>query len=334
MASLLYRIGQFSARRAWVVIVAWVAILGLSGGAFALFGGALSSSISIPGTATQRVSDELAEKFPAASGGRGTVVFATTDDSEFTQAQQGEIGNLLTRVAGFDDVSSTTNPFETQAEIDDQAQQIVDGRQQIADGREQIAAGQEELDAAKAQIMEGQAQLDAARAQAEQAGQLEAAQATFDAQQAELDAGKAQIAEQQAQLDAGRAELDEQSIAVEQGSQLLELAAGIRQVSTDGTAAVASIQFDGGLYEIPAESKEAVIDAMEHAGIDGVTVEVSNDIATSIPEILGPGEIGGVIIAAIVLFVMLGTLIGAGLPLLNALIGVGVGVLASLAPWR
>jgi Ca2+:H+ antiporter len=41
---------------------------------------------------------------------------------------------------------------------------------------------------------------------------------------------------------------------------------------------------------------------MDNAGIDGVTAEVSNDIAASIPEILGPGEIGGVIIAAVVLF--------------------------------
>ena len=41
MASLLYRLGRFSARRAWLVIVAWVVILGLAGGAFALFGGTL-----------------------------------------------------------------------------------------------------------------------------------------------------------------------------------------------------------------------------------------------------------------------------------------------------
>ena len=53
MATLLYRLGRFSARRAWLVIVAWVVILGLAGGAFALFGGTLTSAVSIPGTATQ-----------------------------------------------------------------------------------------------------------------------------------------------------------------------------------------------------------------------------------------------------------------------------------------
>ena len=39
----------------------------------------------------------------------------------------------------------------------------------------------------------------------------------------------------------------------------------------------------------------------------------------------------GLVIAAIVLFVMLGTLVGAGLPILTALVGVGIGVLAALS---
>jgi RND superfamily putative drug exporter len=331
MASLLYRLGRFSARRAWLVIVAWVVILGLAGGAFALFGGTLTSAVSIPGTATQAVSDELSEKFPAASGGQGTVVFTTTDDSPFTEEQKTAIADLLTETEGLDEVKGTTNPFDTQAQLDDSATQIADGRQQIADGTAQIDAGQLQIDAGTAQAEAGQQQLDAARAQAEAAGQLAAAQPMLDAQQAQIDAGLAEIATQQATLDASRTELETQSAALEEGSQLRELAAEIRQVSTDETTAVGGIQFDTSLNAVTAEAKEAVVEAMTEAGIDGVTVEVSNDIAASIPEILGPGEIAGVIFAAIVLFVMLGTLIGASLPLINALIGVGVGVLASLA---
>jgi len=331
MASLLYRLGRFSARRAWLVIVAWVVILGLAGGAFALFGGTLTSAVSIPGTATQEVSDELSEKFPAASGGRGTVVFTTTDDSPFTDAQKTAIADLLTETESLDEVKGTTNPFDTQAQLDDSATQIADGRTQIADGTAQIDAGQAQIDAGKAQAAAGQLQLDAARAQAEAAGQLAAAQPMLDAQQAQLDAGLAEIATQQATLDASRTELETQSATLEEGALLRDLAAEIRQVSTDETTAVGGIQFDTSLNAVTAEAKEAVVEAMTEAGIDGVTVEVSNDIAASIPEILGPGEIAGVIFAAIVLFVMLGTLIGASLPLINALIGVGVGVLASLA---
>jgi RND superfamily putative drug exporter len=331
MASLLYRLGRFSARRAWLVIVAWVVVLGLAGGAFALFGGTLTSAVSIPGTATQKVSDELSEKFPAASGGRGTVVFTTTDDTAFTEDQKTAIGELLTDTVELDEVKGTTNPFETQAQLDDGAQQIEDGRAQIAAGTAQLDAGQDQIDAATAEIAAGQAQLDAARARAEAAGQLTAAQAQLDAQQAQIAAGAAAIAAQQTTLDQGRTELEAQSTTLEQNSDLLDLAAEIRQVSTDETTAVGGIQFDTSLNAVPAEAKEAVVDAMTNAGIDGVEVEVSNDIAASIPEILGPGEIGGVIFAAVVLFIMLGTLIGASLPLINAIIGVGVGVLASLA---
>jgi RND superfamily putative drug exporter len=331
MATLLYRLGRFSARRAWLVIVAWFAILALAGGAFVLFGGTLTSAVSIPGTATQKVSDQLADKFPSASGGRGTVVFTTSDDSPFTDKQKADIGDLLTDAGKLDDVKATTNPFDTQAQIDGQADTIASGRQQIADATAQLDAGQAQLDAAKAQVTSGQAQLDAAKAQAEAAGQLAAVQPRLDAQQAQIDAGSAQLATQQTTIDSGRAELKAQSDKLEQGADLLGLASAIRQVSTDGTTAVAGIQFDKSLNLVPAEAKEAIVDTMNDAKIDGVDVEVSNDIAASIPEVLGPGEIAGVIFAAVVLFIMLGTLIGASLPLINAIIGVGVGVLASLA---
>ncbi|QNE43417.1 MMPL family transporter [Frigoribacterium sp. NBH87] len=331
MATLLYRLGRLAARRAWLVIVAWVVVLGLAGGAFALFGGTLTSAVSIPGTATQAVSDELSEKFPAASGGSGSVVFTTSDDSAFTDEQKTEIADLLTRTEELDDVKGTTNPFDTQAQLAEQAQKVTDGRAQIDAGTAQLEAGQAQIDAAQAQLTAGQQQLDAARAQAEAAGQLAAAQAQLDAQQAQITAGQQQIDEQQATLDASRTELETQSATLEDGADLLALAEEIRQVSKDETTAVASIQFDKALNLVTTESKDALVEEMQGADIAGVDVEVSNDIAASIPEILGPGEVGGVVIAAIVLFVMLGTLIGAGLPLVNALIGVGVGVLASLA---
>ena len=55
------------------------------------------------------------------------------------------------------------------------------------------------------------------------------------------------------------------------------------------------------------------------------------DIAQGVPEIFGVGEAIGLAFAAVVLIVMLGTLIGAALPIVTAVVGVGVGVTASLA---
>ena len=84
MATFLYRLGRFCARRARLVVVIWVALLAVAGGAYALGHGTLSSAVSIPGTATAQVTDQLRAALPAASGGSGTVVFHTADGSAFT----------------------------------------------------------------------------------------------------------------------------------------------------------------------------------------------------------------------------------------------------------
>jgi RND superfamily putative drug exporter len=275
MASLLYRLGRFSARRAWLVIISWLVVLGLAGGAFALFGGTLTSAVSIPGTATQRVADQLSEEFPAASGGSGTVVFATEDESQFTDEQKSAIADVLAEVATIDTITATTDPFVTQAQLDDQRAQIADGRAQLDAAEAQLDSGQDQLDAARMQLTAGQAQLEAARAQAEAAGQLAFVQAQLDAQQATIDAGLAQIETQQATLDAGRTEFDNQKQQLEEGADLLGLTEGLRQVSEDGTTAIATVQFEDATTAVPAETKEAVIAEFENADIDGVEVLVS-----------------------------------------------------------
>ena len=65
MAELLLRLGSWSARRARTVVAAWLVILAVVGGAYALLGGTLASSVSIPGTPTAEVTDRLARELPA-----------------------------------------------------------------------------------------------------------------------------------------------------------------------------------------------------------------------------------------------------------------------------
>ena len=91
MAGLLYRLGRLSARRHWTVIVSWALIIALAGVGYGLFHGAISSAITIPGTATSKVTDELATKFPKASGGSGSIVFATTDGSALSDGQKSDV---------------------------------------------------------------------------------------------------------------------------------------------------------------------------------------------------------------------------------------------------
>ncbi|MFM9920465.1 MMPL family transporter [Lacisediminihabitans sp. H27-G8] len=328
MAGLLYRLGRFSARRHWTVIVTWVVIIALAGVGYALFAGTPSPSISIPGTATAKVQDELNAKFPKASGGSGSLVLETTSGKAFTEAQKADVTQLLADIADMSGVKSANNPFTTQATLDDNRQQVTDGRAKITTGKDQLAAAQAQLTAGQAQLDQAQQQLDAAKAAA--AGAPAAAQAQLEAQQAGITAQQSSLTANQSTLDANAKTLDDQSTKLELGSQLLDLSSNIRFVSKDDSSAVATIQFTKSTNLVSPALKTAVEKKAE-AGVDGVKVYVSQDIAQGVPSILGPGEVVGVIVAAIVLMVMLGTLIGAALPLLSAGVGLGAATLGAMA---
>lgn len=324
MAELLYRLGRLSARRAWYVIVAWLLALGIAVGGFLAFGGTLSENITIPGTKTQEVTDRLEQELPAASGATGRVVFQTEDGSAFTDEQQAAISDALTQTGEVDGVVQTVDPFATEQQRAEQAAQVDDGRQQVEDGRAQLDAGQAQLDDGQEQLDAAQADLDATVEQVGENAQTQAAQEQLDAQQAELDA-------QQATLDENRATLEAQATQLEDGQALLEQAAEIRMVSTDGSTAVATVVFSEPQQEIADSTKDAVVETVDGALPDGVTADYSTEIAQGAISLGGAAEAIGVLVAAIVLVVMLGTLVAAGLPLLNALVGVGVAAAGAMA---
>jgi RND superfamily putative drug exporter len=331
VASLLYRLGSFAARKAWTVIVSWVLILGLGIGAFLTLGGTLSNSFDIPGTASGAVTDELADKLPDTAGGTGTVVYSTKDGSPFTDEQKQAISDLAVSAEDLDGVARVIDPFDAQKQQEEQAQKLADGQAQVADGRTQLDAAQTQLDDGRAQLEAGLTQLTAARTQAEQAGAGSAQLAALDAQIAAVNAQLAQVAAQNAQLDQSRITLDDNADQVQLGSTLLDLADGIGVVSDDGSTAIVNISFVDPRLELSEEVKQGAIDHFESSPIDGVEVDFGTDIAQGVPEIFGVGEAVGLAFAAIVLIVMLGSLIAAALPIVTAIVGVGVGVTASLA---
>ncbi|TPW77527.1 MMPL family transporter [Schumannella soli] len=300
MAELLYRLGVFSARRAKTVILAWIVIVAIVGGGFALGFRGLSSSFDIPGTRSGAVLEQLQKKLPDFSGASGSVVFATDDGSALTAEQQKQISARIADADGLPDVNSVVDPFATEA--------------QRADRQKQVDDGSAQLDAARTQLEQGQAQLDAAKAQLTAAGLPTTA---LDAKQKELDEGAAELTAQQKQLD--------------DGAHLLELADGIRQVASDGSAAVATVSFTLPRLELPETAKQAVVKHFDAKKIDGVTVSYSTEISQGVPQILGLGEAIGVVIAAIVLIVMLGSLLAASFPIVTAIAGVAIASLGTLA---
>ncbi|MFG2553892.1 MMPL family transporter [Streptomyces sp. NPDC048581] len=104
-----------------------------------------------------------------------------------------------------------------------------------------------------------------------------------------------------------------------------------KAVSADGTTAYATVTYKVKANELTDASRTHLERALDDARDSGLTVEAGGS-ATG--DSAGPGgvaEVIGVAIAAVVLLVTFGSLAAAGLPLLTAIIGVGVSMATILA---
>ena len=144
--------------------------------------------------------------------------------------------------------------------------------------------------------------------------------------EAQLGQQKAALAEGQAKLDAGTREMEAGEAKLALGSRQLEASEGLRFVSEDGKAAIAQVQFKTSINGLNPAVRQEVQDIVKEVSAANVTALPSKEISEDISELFGTAEIIGIAVAALVLVVMLGTLIAAGLPLLMALVGVAVGV--------
>ncbi|MEV4134157.1 MMPL family transporter [Dactylosporangium sp. NPDC049742] len=89
MATLLYRLGVVVARRRWVVLGVWAAVLVAIAVSATLLAKPTTSAISIPGTESQRAIELLSKKFPGTGGASARIVVAappghTLDEAEYT----------------------------------------------------------------------------------------------------------------------------------------------------------------------------------------------------------------------------------------------------------
>lgn len=102
-------------------------------------------------------------------------------------------------------------------------------------------------------------------------------------------------------------------------------------VSKDGTIGFITVQMKSaeGANFVSAETVTAVRDHMEKTRDEtGLTIEAGGDLVRQeLGEIIGVGEIAGLVLALVVLVVTLGSLIAAGMPLVTAVIAVGVSML-------
>ncbi|MDX2709888.1 MMPL family transporter [Streptomyces sp. PA03-6a] len=98
-----------------------------------------------------------------------------------------------------------------------------------------------------------------------------------------------------------------------------------KAVSEDRTVAYVRVAYEVPGMELRDSSREELETAAAHARDRGLTVEIGGDALQTSPE-TGSTEVIGIAVAAVVLVITFGSLVSAGLPLVTALIGVGIGV--------
>lgn len=276
-----------------------------------------------------------------------------------------EASNPFTTQKQLDDAQQKLD--DSQQKLDDGEKQLTDGRQQLADGKDQIADakkdiadGRQKLKPEQAKIDDGRAELKDAQTKldgAAQAGaipprqlaaqrakleatekQLDQGQAKLDASAQQLDAAEQQITAKESEVSASEKKLEKSAQKLEQGKKDLALGKrqakstdGMRFVSQDGTTVAVNVSFTGSADALTSETRDEIKDIAGEATSTGLKVDYSTEIVQDISSIFGSAEIIGLVIAAVVLLVMLGTFVAAGLPLLMAVLGVGAGVGGTLA---
>ena len=246
-----------------------------------------------------------------------------------------------------------------EAEIETAKQEIADGKISIADGlseieanqatidsqRSELAANKASLEASLEEIEAGIAQLEAAGApasmQAELLGnqamvqggleQIRQGELQLNLAQEQLDAGLAELTQAQADLEAGELELIDAIAQLEVGKRLVPVTENFGTVSSNGLTAVAAVQFTLPVNEVEPATTESIVELLSELRSDIIAVEFSQSLTTDFGDLLGIGEIVGLVIAAIVLFIMLGSLLAAGLPVMSAVLGVGISASITMA---
>lgn len=113
VANFLYRLGRGSFRHRGRVVSIWAVLFIALLAAVGVMGVAPSSSLSIPGTDSQRAIDALKSQFPAAAGAAGTVVVrAPAGQNLMTPENQAVVAGLVQVASAQPGVVAVTNPFE------------------------------------------------------------------------------------------------------------------------------------------------------------------------------------------------------------------------------
>ncbi|MDD9206464.1 MMPL family transporter, partial [Georgenia sp. 10Sc9-8] len=335
MAALLHRIGGWSARHRWAAVLTWLLIIALAATGAATLSQTLSDEFTIPGSRFQTVLEELEEEIPEAAGGIGTVTFSA--EGGFSEEQRQAVADVTERWTELDGVIEASDPFAVQAELDAAPDELAQGRAELEAARAELEAGRAELEQGQAELDAGREQLAAQRAELEATREelpppaVTAAEEELAAAEEQLQAAEEELAQGRAEIEQGEEELAAAERELAQAERMAELTDGVRQVSEDGSVAMTQVRFESSGGQLDPETTEEVQEIGDTLAADGVEVDYSAEIVSDLSSIMGPAELVGVAVAVVVLLVLLGSVLAAGLPLLTALVGVGVGLGAAMS---
>lgn len=127
MAILLYRLGRFSFRHSWRVLIVWILLVVGALGAGAALGGETQESFKIPGTESQIALDRLEAVFPSVAGAAATAVIVDENGSriENSEAAIERITSAIDRIDGIDSAVSPFDEYAGKAISDDHTMAII-----------------------------------------------------------------------------------------------------------------------------------------------------------------------------------------------------------------
>jgi putative drug exporter of the RND superfamily len=111
MNQLLERLGAFAARRHWIVLVAWVIILGGLLGARHAWGGSYVNNYTVSGTDSATGQNRLNSQFPQQGGYSGQLVFRARHGT--VADQQSAVSQATANVGKLPHVTKAVSPFSS-----------------------------------------------------------------------------------------------------------------------------------------------------------------------------------------------------------------------------
>lgn len=224
MSAFLYRLALRICRRAWFVVLGWIAVAGVLGILFATVGGTLTNKFEIPGTEAQQGLDTLANQFPQMAGVQGQILF-TVPPGHDIHKYRAQINACMDQAReSVGDVKQVVSPFDTMV--------------------------------------------------------------------------------------------------------------GPETVSNDDTAALGTVLVDTELGKIKQTTRQAFLELPQKCAQDGMQVNVGGELISMQEIPLSWTEATGVVAALVVLALTFMSLIAAGLPIINALVSVGISMLVLLLAAR